>query len=365
VLTLLLALATAHAGEQAPAPDAAWGRIVHGQVVKGDDFPAAVALGFDFGRYRMQMCSASLITPKLVLTAGHCTRELAEQYGFPEEQLVAYMKVFFGDDVNGQVRAVGLAAIHVHPRYGTDSRGGIHDDINVLELAEAVDDVEPVWFREHPVKTAQIGTQVTSVGFGITDSDHQNSNGIKRWADLILSDVDSSFIYSNAAENPGNTNICSGDSGGPQYAQVDGRWEQWGVHSFGFGFDSGVDLCLQQSGSTNVGTYADWIWKQIRKVHGDDYVPRFAGWDYCEARGMYLDRHCDPGCAEPDEDCDMDVDGDGEVDDDELAAYDHDGDGEVTPDEAEDGPRKKGCDQSGVGGGLVLAALALAARRRR
>ena len=52
---------------------------------------------------------------------------------------------------------------------------------------------------------------------------------------------------------------------------------------------------------------------KIHAVEGEDYIPQFADWDYCESRGMYLDQHCDPNCATPDEDCSMDENGDGDV----------------------------------------------------
>lgn len=366
VLSLLLALSVAHA-QEAPEADPATSRIVNGQLVKGNNFPAAVALGFGFGRQNMQMCSASLLTPRVVLTAGHCTTELAAQYGISQELITANMKVFFGDDVNGaNVRAVGLSEVHVHPKYKSNpNTGGVENDINVLVLAEDVDWVEPVWFRETPVKQSAAGEEVISVGYGITSSSAQSSNGVKREATLVLTGADDSFIYTNAVTNPGNTNICSGDSGGPQYAMVDGHLVQWGVHSFGFGTNPNVDLCFQQSGSTNVGSYAEFVWKNIRAVHGEDYIPQFADWDYCESQGLYLDQHCDPSCATPDEDCAMDENGDGEVDADELATFDYDGDGDVTVDEFDKGP--KGCDHTGglpARLGALLGALVVLRRRR-
>ncbi len=365
LLPTLFALTVAHA-QEAPEADPATGRIVNGEVVKGDKFPAAVALGFAFGRQNMQMCSASLITPRVVLTAGHCTKELAAQYGISEDLITANMQVFFGNDVNGaNVKAVGLSEVHVNPGYATGSNGSVDNDINVLVLKEPVDWVEPVWFKEKPVKAGAAGDEVISVGYGITSSAAQSSNGVKRDATLVLTGADSSFIYTNAVTNPGNTNICSGDSGGPQYAMVDGHLEQWGVHSFGFGTNPSVDLCFQQSGSTNVGTYAGFIWKQIHAVEGEDYIPQFADWDYCESRGMYLDMHCDPNCATPDEDCAMDENGDGDVSAEELATFDRDGDGSVTTDEFDKGP--KGCDDTGglsARLGLLVGALSVLRRRR-
>jgi secreted trypsin-like serine protease len=358
-----LALATAHAGEQAPAPDAAWGRIVNGHEARTGDFPATVALGFDLGGQRMEMCSASLITPQLVLTAGHCTEELAKQYGVSGDLIVQYMKVFVGNKVSAsKTKAYGLASYRVHPDYGTDARtGSPRNDINLLVLAEPVTEVQPVWFRDTPLTTDDaVGATVTSVGYGITSSAAQTSNGVKRVADLVVSDLDDQFLYSRARQNPDEANVCSGDSGGPQYHLEGHRLVQWGVHSFVFSDQFGAtDPCLVASGSTNVGSFASFVLKEVERVHGTT--------DKCAINGYYLDRTCDADCAEPDLDCDLDEDADGLVDDDELAAADADGDGDVTPDEADqflNPPKKKGCDQSG-GAPMLLGSLALLALRRR
>lgn len=352
-----LAMSVALAGT-APEADPSEAYIVNGEEIGKNKFPSAVAIGFDVPNFgRQATCSASFITPRILLTAAHCTAEF-ERQGISPDILNNVAVAFLGAEVNEPgIETIGFQDFINHPRY-SGSQTRISNDIGVVVLEERTR-IQPVWIQTEPVADAKVvGSEVTSVGFGITSSSSQGSSGIKRKAELVVSDVDEQFLYVNAADNATRSNVCSGDSGGPQYFErKNGRLLQWGVHSFVFSL-SGGDPCLSASGSTRVETFTGWILDRIGEVHDTT--------DGCAINDLYGDRLCDTFCDEPDPDCEADDDGDGVVSEQELEVADGDGDGVVEEGEALEGG-SSGCSQTGgAPDALVLAGLAaLAGRRRR
>jgi hypothetical protein len=138
-----------------------------------------------------------------------------------------------------------------------------------------------------PVVDEDLGIALTSVGFGITETGR--GDGVKRSAVLSLDEYDEVFLYAYNRNNETNSNICSGDSGGPQFAWVDDHWEQWAIHSWG------DQNCEQVSGSTRVDSVSEWLLDQVEAVHGTR--------DLCEANGYYADGICTPLCATTDPEC--------------------------------------------------------------
>jgi V8-like Glu-specific endopeptidase len=209
------------------------GAITDGEL-DGDGHPHVVLLLMEteYGfRYR---CSATLLSPTVVLTAGHCT----SNFGYIEEEgdYVA-MRVFTESDVdNGDnnyplagpnsVEAVSWAA---HPLYDT-APFYVHD-VGVVILAEPInlDDygVLPEADQLDVLKTkrGQQDTTFTAVGYGLQESSpnpaHVQADRVRMVAypHLIQINVpgytgDFSLLLSN---NHSTGGTCFGDSGGPNF----------------------------------------------------------------------------------------------------------------------------------------------------
>ncbi|RME28468.1 MAG: hypothetical protein D6798_02345 [Deltaproteobacteria bacterium] len=267
--------------------------IVNGQVEPG--FPHVVALGLDLDGRPFTVCSGNLITPRVVLSAAHCSGD------YPIDLVVEFGVAWFADETGQPVTSVPLETGAIHPDYEPLQSGGPTGtsygrfDLAVVTLAEDAP-VPAGRLYTGALSDEMVGMELFSVGYGLTDGDDGDSGGIKHSVPLVLSDLWDQFLINQADDNPTGGTTCSGDSGGPQLGRVradlpddPATWPQVGVHSWG---QSG---CVGRSAATRVDQGLGWILDQVEAVHGSR--------DLCEINGVYDDGVCDTWCDAPDPDC--------------------------------------------------------------
>ncbi len=292
-MTLLLLLASGVAHGAAPSF-----AIVNGDVEPG--FPHVVALGLDLNGQPFTVCSGNLITPRVVLSAAHCSGD------YPLDVVAEFGVAWFADGSGLPATSVELDTGAIHPDYeplesggptGTSSYGQF--DLAVVSLVEDAP-VAPARLYTGALTDDMVGMELFSVGYGLTDGGDGDSGGVKHSVPLLLSDLWDQFLINQADDNPTEGTICSGDSGGPQLGRVDDSlpddpttWPQVGVHSWG---QSG---CVGRSAATRVDNGLDWVLDQVEAVHGSR--------DLCEINGNYDDGVCDAWCDGPDPDCEEPV----------------------------------------------------------
>ena len=226
------------------------------------------------------LCSGSLITPEVVVTAAHCTD--VETRPKPQFRTAAptALKVYVGDDL-GAALEHDVAEVVIHPDYNRLYLG--RNDISLIRLSEPVpacggdvafpDCADPVAAlpSARALNNGDIGAAdaLDFAGFGVTAVN--GGAGVKMHVSGTLGgfgcavfgcsapgDPAIQFSYAQVFVNPDpegedGQGPCFGDSGGPTFIERDGVWYTAGVTSYG---DS---RCEVFGVSMRVDAYAGFI----------------------------------------------------------------------------------------------------------
>ena len=240
-LTALLATGVASA-----APARGPIGIIGGTATSADEYPSVVALLIN-----RNLCTGTLITPTMVLTAAHCVDPAVLGLG-SQADVTNAMTVHFHtlDVINDPGTTVAVAATYKDPDFQKDHLGS--HDIGLVELTDAVQDVNPSPINLF-ANMAQPGIAVTTVGYGAqaggasaatgTELELKNRDTVP--CDSINIGSDTNLL---CFSQTGGTGTCAGDSGGPSFAFIDGQMVVVGVTSFGdencakFGASTRVDI---------------------------------------------------------------------------------------------------------------------------
>lgn len=188
--------------EAPPAP------ILGGAPVEPGAWPEVVALTY-FGD---TICTGTLVSERLVVTAAHCLVNVAAGPLFVE----------FGDDVHTHVtRAVAVERAGHHPDYCADFTVCKADiwDYGYVWLAEPVLDLAPARLlvtQDEWDETMRAGGVVTLVGYGFKEGD--GGIGIKREVDAPIVRFSPTGLEFQAGGDGIDT--CLGDSGGPAFVTL-------------------------------------------------------------------------------------------------------------------------------------------------
>ncbi|MEU4766478.1 serine protease [Actinosynnema sp. NPDC023794] len=218
----------------------------HARIIGGvptADFPECVAIG----SADAWCCSGTLVSPNVVVTAGHCV----------DGGCAA--RVFIGKDVefpeDGEVIDVETAL--AHPDYRPPRPTG---DIAVLVLSRPASVTPRPIAAPDQVAAAQF---VRLAGYGNTDVHSSGGYGRRRMVDVPIAsdhprhgaDAATEFV---AGAPFLDRDSCNGDSGGPAYVQSGGRWFLAGATSRATA--SSLRPCGDGGIYTRVASYEKWLW---------------------------------------------------------------------------------------------------------
>jgi V8-like Glu-specific endopeptidase len=199
----------------------------------GEGHPYVVLIIMDVAGSPAYRCSGTLISPTVVLTAGHCTSN------YPDGQYTG-VRIFYESDVQngnntypyaGGPNSIEASAWHTHPLFETAPF--FYHDVGVVILSEplvlseygklpAVDQLDVL-----KTKRGKQDVTFTAVGYGLQESFpdaaswKENNVKIRMVAHPKLIQInvpgyvgDFSLLLSNNAHTGGT---CFGDSGGPNF----------------------------------------------------------------------------------------------------------------------------------------------------
>lgn len=239
------------------------------------------------------LCTGTLITPTVVLTAAHCVYD-SIQDGFTDTG-----KISFGSRDVDFFAERDIANMWAH-RYYDDSIA-VGYDIGLVRLAEPAPDTVPLLpYNTELIDQTWIGVEVTVVGFGVTDGEAQTGAGVKRQVALTIDEV---LVDEIGLGIPG-LNICQGDSGGPTMLNTSDGEVVLAVSSYGSNF------CMDRSYCTRTDVHLDdglrevvAAWTGPCADDGDCVTDGCGDYEDPDCNPCGFDGTCEDGCPSVDLDC--------------------------------------------------------------
>ncbi|HEX5885304.1 MAG TPA: trypsin-like serine protease [Pyrinomonadaceae bacterium] len=183
------------------------------------------------------ICSGTLITPNVFLTASHCTSFYTQDLA--PEGLIAYVSldqsIPFGDLTSSRTTLLPVAHVVTNPNFNVSQSDS--GDIGVLILERSVRGVTPAvlpscGLLDQLVAQNGLRTAVfTNVGYGVQNRVvgggvpfFQDLNPIPRMFSFSsFNSLNVGYLRLSQNASTGNGGTCFGDSGGPNFLTVDGQ----------------------------------------------------------------------------------------------------------------------------------------------
>ncbi len=239
--------------------------IVGGSANDTDDAVVLVGIGVASQGEINAICTGTVVSPRVVLTAAHCV----------DERIVGEGKsyaIFLGSDL-GDREQFGKRSnwrfdttAHRHPDFDPSlakSGGPGRDDIAVIVMRSPIART-PLPIQRAALDANVIGRAATLIGFGIREPGDSASDGKRMQASLPIDGIDEVHLWTSSSLR----GTCRGDSGGPLLLDVDGTPVVAGVHSYG----EHVESCTGRGWASRVDAYASWIDAQVAAVD-PEFVP--------------------------------------------------------------------------------------------
>ncbi len=255
--------------------------ILGGQPGSVGQFPTAVAIYNTAG----SLCSGTLITPQWVLTAAHCVTPSLLGYSTQAQVTSSTIVLVDATDLNSNSGSQHSAA-DTFPEPGFSEQALGDNDIGLVKLSSPVTDRAPTPINRLKAD-APVGIAVLQVGYGISQVGNQSSAGTLYY--LQGKQTVSCSTYGESDNNllcysqTDGTGKCSGDSGGPSYATINGVQRVVGVTSFG------DQNCQQMGADTRVDAELDFLYQHVPELQ-------------CQADGA-CNNVCGSGALPIDPDC--------------------------------------------------------------
>ena len=248
----------------APSNGTATGRVAYGQKAAPGQFPWVAYFDPE------GVCTASLITPRAVLSAGHCVISDKGVWTNWKKAAIYIGSNYWYDD---NMLEYGVNKAWVPEVYSKGTGYGLYGDISVVALTSAVpSSIKPVTLASSSTSLAGVSS-LTIIGWGQLENGkmpdylyyatlkYDKAQCMARYEDLFGGDpIEKDHICTGAGSNPA-TQSCGGDSGGPTVLMREGLPPvQIAVTSYGYGSDANCGLAGENiNADTSVAYWRTWI----------------------------------------------------------------------------------------------------------
>jgi trypsin len=233
-MSRLLAVATVVAASLVLATPS--GAVVGGRDAAPGAYPAVAEITFGSSF----LCTGTLIAPRWILTAGHCSSITGVAVASPAAWPPQLIDVRIGSVTPGAGERVPVRRVIVQPNYLVNAGY----DIALLELSSASTKAPARVVGAGGASLWSPGTMETIVGFGTTEEGGDVADTLQEAQVPITTDSYCAGAYSDfdattmvcAGFPQGGVDTCQGDSGGPMFGRdAAGALKVVGATSWGEG----------------------------------------------------------------------------------------------------------------------------------
>lgn len=235
--------------------------IIGGQEVANTNDPIASSTVILYNDITKGICTGSLISDQLVMTAAHCVPEaLGKYYVIFSQEWKSIKKENIRPITQGIVHPIFKSTqenLKKSPGYGipTNPLPILKNigDLAILKFSGSLPvGYKPVNFLTQPLLLKN-NASILLAGYGVNQSITKQGLGTLRKVETIIfnSAYSTTEILTDEKHNRGS---CNGDSGGPAFINIKGVYYFWGVASLGTN-----NTCNEYGVYTNVLTYLKWI----------------------------------------------------------------------------------------------------------
>ena len=215
---LLLASCAGHSDDAAD-PNAASEEGIQGGVADSRD-PAVGLVWFQGGGF----CTGTLISPTIVLTAGHCVQDPIDGFYTGTGKAVANVGA---NPPPGMVKHA-VSAMAAHPTYQAGTCPNVTLDIGLIQLAAPLTTIAPVAINSGAAPVA--ATSCTAIGYGTHNTGSKVTVEAKRQGtEKVTSSAATSIqvAFGTAVADHGDSGgplVCGGVIAGTTSCHTDGDW---------------------------------------------------------------------------------------------------------------------------------------------